>query len=437
MGIAAFAWLATYAVHSTLLLLAAWAVTRLVRGDRAREVVWRVALLGGLATATLQTALPEQGSGLRWRLGSAPITRAEPAPAAALPADFAPAALVAGPVGAPAAVAAGVERAGTAPWVEWALIVWSLGAMTLLGSLLVGRRRLARGLRSRRTITSGELPALLEELRERSGHRRCVRLTVSEHLTAPIAMGVLRPEICVPPRALGLPRHLARAMLAHELGHHVRRDPLWLGLVRGVEATLFFQPLQRLARRRLAECAEFACDAWAVRLTADRVGLARCLAEVAGWLVVGAASLPACAMADLRSPLGRRVERILDGSRAPQRAPAWTRPIAVGLLGLTTSLAPGFAAPRAAAHAPPQLERGAPRLAEELERAWQRTCRELDRIEAEIQQLHHVSAERALSEETRERLRDALALAADLRARQSRMADLFAAWQTRPHHPER
>src|SRR5258708_20325295 len=63
----ALAWLLTYALHSTLLLAMAWAVTRRLGGRRLRlqETIWRCALLGALVTAPAQLALG--------RLGHAPI----------------------------------------------------------------------------------------------------------------------------------------------------------------------------------------------------------------------------------------------------------------------------------------------------------------------------------------------------------------------------
>ena len=57
-------WLATYLIHSTLLLGAALLVARAVRGPAVREVLWKGALLGGLVTATLHGALgPRLGVG--------------------------------------------------------------------------------------------------------------------------------------------------------------------------------------------------------------------------------------------------------------------------------------------------------------------------------------------------------------------------------------
>ncbi|HEU4456000.1 MAG TPA: hypothetical protein VFR81_23240, partial [Longimicrobium sp.] len=56
-GAVAAAWLLTYLVHSTLLIGAAWAVSRRVRRMAVHDLLWKVALVGGVATATLQLAL--------------------------------------------------------------------------------------------------------------------------------------------------------------------------------------------------------------------------------------------------------------------------------------------------------------------------------------------------------------------------------------------
>src|ERR1044072_4548165 len=54
----AVAWLGTYALHSTLLLLLAWALTRwAVRSHAAREAIWKAALVGGILTASVQVAV--------------------------------------------------------------------------------------------------------------------------------------------------------------------------------------------------------------------------------------------------------------------------------------------------------------------------------------------------------------------------------------------
>src|ERR1044072_604970 len=77
----AASWLLTYMVHSTIILLVAWVVrsrTR-VRGG-VRHVIWKFPLLGGIATASVQTAVSHEPLGgqllLAPRMGpSAPTMR--------------------------------------------------------------------------------------------------------------------------------------------------------------------------------------------------------------------------------------------------------------------------------------------------------------------------------------------------------------------------
>src|SRR5207237_8510502 len=53
-----FAWLLTYLIHSTVLLGLVWLVTRRRRLEPAvSELLWKVALLAGLVTGTIQSRL--------------------------------------------------------------------------------------------------------------------------------------------------------------------------------------------------------------------------------------------------------------------------------------------------------------------------------------------------------------------------------------------
>ena len=77
---AALAWLATYGLHSTLFLGGAWALCalRAPRVNRNRERLWKLALVGGFVSATLQVA-----SGARPILGRIdwrPVESARAAP---------------------------------------------------------------------------------------------------------------------------------------------------------------------------------------------------------------------------------------------------------------------------------------------------------------------------------------------------------------------
>lgn len=52
------AWLLTYAAHSTVLLGAAWLLTRrAVQSNQARDLIWKVALVGGIVSASAQQVI--------------------------------------------------------------------------------------------------------------------------------------------------------------------------------------------------------------------------------------------------------------------------------------------------------------------------------------------------------------------------------------------
>src|SRR5829696_5055515 len=56
MSAVLFAWISTYALHSTILLLGAWILSRTSAATpQLRDLVWKCAVVGGLFTATLQT----------------------------------------------------------------------------------------------------------------------------------------------------------------------------------------------------------------------------------------------------------------------------------------------------------------------------------------------------------------------------------------------
>ena len=68
LALLAVAWLLTYLLHSTILLGGAWllSATRAVRSPVVQDTVWKVCLVGGLLTATIQTAWPVEGLGPRF-----------------------------------------------------------------------------------------------------------------------------------------------------------------------------------------------------------------------------------------------------------------------------------------------------------------------------------------------------------------------------------
>jgi beta-lactamase regulating signal transducer with metallopeptidase domain len=324
--------LLTYLLHSTALVAMAGLADRMLRREAvvARQALWRVALLGGLVTASLQIGLGLQPLAGSWGLGWAQSEAASTRPVA----EHAPVAVAF----LPAAPAAATPTEGSRGWLAF----W-LGGFTLVALPLgIAYRRFRTSIASRQEIAEGEVCDRLRAVQRRGGAFFEVRLSESDRLSVPIAFGLVRREICVPTRALlRLTPEQQDSLLAHELAHLVRRDPTWLLLDGVFSAVFFFQPLNWLVRRRLRTLSELACDTWAVATLGDPVALAGCLTEVAGWTRAGVQPVLAASIGGRRSHLGQRIERLLDGSAAAAdgHARAWL--LAAAVVAAVAWLAPG------------------------------------------------------------------------------------------------
>jgi len=362
------AWLLTYLLHSTLLVGGAWLLERAgaVRSPLSRDTLWKVALVGGLLTASAQLALrlqPYAGHVAISSQANSPLIAVD----AVRPVDSVRATLTA----TSARSAAADAPALTAPpapsarrllsgipvsWPAMLLLFWLIGALALSIRLGMVRSGLRHRLRARRPVEGGPLAATLAQLCAAAGLRRPVRVTICPGLRGPIAFGT--SEICLPARVCAFDPAGQRAVLAHELLHLVRRDPAWLLAAAMVECVLFVQPLNRLARRRLQEVAEYLCDDWAADRTDGGVALARCLAEVASWMQAGPQLAPVSGMAENRSQLVARVQRLLDGPRGGGGSATWAVRMAAGVLALAAVgwTAPGVAADNSDEEAPADTE---------------------------------------------------------------------------------
>ena len=365
------AWLLAYAVHSTLLLAAAALASRFLRSPSWRDTVWKVALVGGLVTASLP--LPAA-----WRLTAplgvvrtaSPLSAETAARFAAAAAGAAPAAAVDPRVAAGGGVGSGglppaggpplmASYAGPAPpspaWTAPAAAsrAAAAGAPAIVGCWLAvaaaallwrgtGYVRFLRRLRRRRE-EDPSLTATLDALARRLGVTRLPRVTRSAALEVPVALA--GAEVCLP--AVGFDQLSAaqqRSILAHELAHVRRHDPLWLLAAELLATALFFQPLNRLAQRRLKAVAEELCDDAAVAATGDPLPLVEGLALLAGRLLQRHPLAVAAVVDGKQSSLVRRVSRVLAPAARRKSPAAWVRTVAAaaGCL-LLAMLAPGWA----------------------------------------------------------------------------------------------
>jgi beta-lactamase regulating signal transducer with metallopeptidase domain len=347
------AWLVTYAVHSTLLLGAAWVVNRkLALGVSGREGIWKAATVGGLVTATLQSGLIgwSQARPLAGRYALTPTSEV------VQPLALAASHVTARPTDLPTNTTSEIATTEFAneftaspagenrfeypfTWPATLVLLWLAGFTVQALRLRRRRKRMYERLGARVPLSDAHLWEMLESVKARARVQRNIQITVSRNNISPVVVSAR--EICLPDGLL--PRLSAaqcESMLAHEVAHIARRDPQWLMTYAWLEALFFFQPLNRHARTQVQSAAEYLCDDWATRHVGSRVALAQCLVEVARWMTHSPEPLPHPAMAEHGSILFSRVERLLDGSRELTHARTalwWSVPLA---LIVVTCLAP-------------------------------------------------------------------------------------------------
>jgi HEAT repeat protein/beta-lactamase regulating signal transducer with metallopeptidase domain len=340
-------WLLTYAIHSTILLGVALIIALRYADEHAwLDLVWKAALLGPLVTASVQVGSGVIPLGGRWPIGiaapmAAPIEDARAVPPAPLMAATPPERASIRPSSpalprgerveqpaSPPAISTGVWRQVAPMWRIVAVLSW-----LTIGAVMVVRfwarvLRLHRALGSGPAVSSDDLRQTVVALGD-AGGRGPIRLTTSETCAIPLALPGRR--IVLPERfQQQLDAEHQRAALAHEVAHVIRRDPDWRILVGTIERAFFVQPLNRVARAKLCDSAEFLCDQWAVQQTRSPLALARCLSIVASWASPASDRISAGAstMARGDSPIVRRVTRILNEPARPawRPSPIWLAP---------------------------------------------------------------------------------------------------------------
>jgi len=208
-------------------------------------------------------------------------------------------------------------------------VLW-LGLVWLAGAALAGARAcLAHCLfvfyQFRRRPVAG--PALAEKVRALArslGLRARVRVIESARLASPIAFGLVRPTVGLPPGfAERFDPAKQEAMLAHELAHLAAHDPFWCLLADVATVALWWHPGVWWLRRQLHLTSEMAADEASLLVADGPHVLAECLVEL-GARLTGPA-LGHLRVSGFRSHLGRRVQRLV---RLEGRA--WSPPPRLG-----------------------------------------------------------------------------------------------------------
>jgi beta-lactamase regulating signal transducer with metallopeptidase domain len=158
------------------------------------------------------------------------------------------------------------------PWTAFAVALYLAITAIFLARFLIG---LAYG---RRLICASKMiddPLVTRKLARTTPPR----VAESELISVPVTMGALRPTILLPADWRNWDAAKFDAVLAHELSHVIRRDPLTQRLSLLHRAIFWFSPLAWFLDRRLADLAEQASDEAALSCGTDRKHYARILLD--------------------------------------------------------------------------------------------------------------------------------------------------------------
>ena len=266
---------------------------------------------------------------------------------------------------APPAASASLPKPVSISWPTVTAGIYGLIAAFLLGRLALGVVLSRKVAREAIEIGDERLARLLAREARRIGLGKVPRLVESAALSIPAAMGVLRPVVLLPHGWEEWSDSQIEAVLAHELSHIARRDPL-TQILSGVHRAIFwFSPLGLWLDRALVELAEQASDDAALRAGADRTHYAEVLLHFFRALRTsrGRVRWQAVSMAQgARST--RRPERILSGSSTSIRlGRAAVVAVAIGLVPLVclaASVEPSFSAGTQMPAPPPPMAPPAP-----------------------------------------------------------------------------
>jgi beta-lactamase regulating signal transducer with metallopeptidase domain len=227
------------------------------------------------------------------------------------------------------------------------------------------------------------------------------RLLMSSAVSTPMVGGLWQPVVFLPDAAHTWTHEYRDIVLAHELAHVARRDPLRHIMLRFAVALYWFHPLAWLAARQARAAQEQACDEDVLSLGTRASVYARVLMDMAG--PSAPAHLAALPMSE-RPLLETRIMTILNAAPVSNRRRTLTV-AALGIVLLTLSVA--AAQPRSAEQAQTPAVTPAQKAAASLPQddAALRQLDEWRRVEAEFRA--HAEWMKAQDSTLREQMRQA------------------------------
>jgi TonB family protein len=170
------------------------------------------------------------------------------------------------------------EATRTSHKLTFVIVGWLAGFLFVLSRFALGARAIRRLWRN--AIAAG-FGAQVSELKALLGIRISVEAAISERPISPMAWGILRPVIILPPDFSLWPESRRCAVLAHELAHIRRNDGFLQLLGQLFCAVYWFNPIAWWAVHRMRIEREHACDDQVIGIGIDPTDYAADLLQIA------------------------------------------------------------------------------------------------------------------------------------------------------------
>ena len=164
---------------------------------------------------------------------------------------------------------AGDEAIPPLPELSWRdlvarawLLLYAGGVLVAAGRVLAGRRALGALLADARLLSTDELAA---HGAFAAPATRPLPVWETPAAVSPMLVGLCQPCLLLPRHLRDFPLSQQQLIVAHELTHWQRRDPLWLHVSIVLQLALWFNPLLRRLARGLSVAQELGCDRQVLR----------------------------------------------------------------------------------------------------------------------------------------------------------------------------
>lgn len=322
-------WMWGMSLHVTWLVVLLWLMDRWLKrcSARLRHLLWCLVLMRLIVPPTL--ALP---TSFGWWYGDwfaqfVPVWSITPTPTLT---DFSTSATAMDSHSLTSGAVAGGHE-----WLRYVCMMWLGFALAQLIWMMLGWLQVRRWLAQSVPLSDMRSQLALASALRRVGIGGRVDLRDSGQCVTPLVIGCLRPVILLPTAVReSLTQAELESVLVHELTHIARRDGWWRVAQALLGILYFFHPAVWLARYKLNQLCEEACDEQTVlALSGERRDYAHAIVKAATIIGYQPPHM-AMNMVGAALPVKRRLQRILDPTLKWNAGGGWQR----GLISLLLAL---------------------------------------------------------------------------------------------------